>query len=181
MDGDTEAPRSSDSAPVRSLACQGWSGAQEGRGCAGKGGQSPTPCPTPGSWAGPLSPRRLWRSPLTEGPREEGSECGAGQRQPPTSPFCGERSPCPHSEWVGGREATVGEQPDVSNCPRRVVAAVLGLGVLGAERRAQRGNARPFPRMLSPGPGRREQQGRVTGAEGHGPGDIVWLCPGTPS
>lgn len=55
VDGDTEAPRSSDSAPVRSLACQGWSGAQEGRGCAGKGGQSPTPCPTPGS----VSPQTL--------------------------------------------------------------------------------------------------------------------------
>ena len=126
-----------------------------------------------------LSPRRLWRSPLTEGPREEGSECGARQRQPPTSPFCRGRSPCPHGEWVGGPEATVGEQPDVPSCPRR--AAVLGLGVLGAERRAQRGNARPFPGMLSPGPGRREQQGGVTGGEGHGPGDTVWLCPGTPS
>lgn len=151
MDGDTEVLRSSDSAPVQSLVCQGWSGAQEGRGCAGKGGQSPTPCPTPGSWAGPLSLRRLWRSTLTDGPSEEGSECGAGQSvglargRPRLHPSAGEEAPAHTvSGWVGGREATVRERPDVPGCPRKAVASVLGLGVLGTECWAQRGNAGPF-------------------------------------
>lgn len=60
----------------------------------------------------------------------------------------------------------MGEWPDVPGCPRRAVAAVLGLGVLGTECWAQRGSAQPFPGMLSPGLGRRGQQGGVTGGEG---------------
>lgn len=96
-----------------------------------------------------------------------GSECGAGQRQTPTSPFCGGRSPCPHSEWVGGWSG--GHSEGAARCsrlPQEGSGFSAGVGgpwdrVLGPERKCW-----PFPGMLSPGLGRRGQQGGVTGGEG---------------
>ena len=96
-----------------------------------------------------------------------GSECGAGQRQPPASPFCGGRSPCPYSEWVdewsgghGGGAARCSRLPqEGSGCK------CWGWGSLG-QSAGPREEMPSLSRNAQPGLGRRGQQGGVTGGEG---------------
>ena len=92
---------------------------------------------------------------------------GLARGSPQLHPSAGEEAPA-HivSGWMGGREATVGERPDVPGCPRRAVAASAGVGgpwdrVLGPERKCP-----ALSRNAQPGLGRRGQQGGVTGGEG---------------
>lgn len=67
------------------------------------------------------------------------------ERQPRTSPFCRGRSPCPQSEWVGGQEATMGEQPGVLGAaPGEQWLRCRGWRSTGQSAGPREGKPRPF-------------------------------------
>lgn len=92
------------------------------------------------------------------------------ERQPRTSPVCRRRSPCPQSKWVGGQEATMGEQPDVLGAaPGEQWLRCRGWRSTGQSAGPREGKPRPFQECSAQawaGGGRREE---CLGVEACGP------------
>lgn len=126
---------------LRGAVTQPLSGAWHVRGGAGARGRplcweeeprAPPPAPPPA----------LRQVHSYDGVSEEGSECGAGQKQPQTLPLCSGSSPCPQREWVGG---SGGHDGGAARWQPAGIGSPQGI-VLGPERESPTLSRRAQPR-----------------------------------